>query len=337
MDVIDDIRKRAASKKRRVVLPGISDKRVLKAAAYLTDQKMAQVILPGNRMEVKKTAEAKGTPVPDAVQFIEPENFSHLGYFAENLFDRRKEKGLTKDEARSLLVNDPLFFGASLVANGAADVCIAGSQESSGEVITAAIKVIGLRKGMETVSSIFLMVMPGGQAYTYADCGVVPSPDEQQLADIAVESARTHRLLTGLEPKVAMLSFSTRGSSEHEKAQMVRRAVAIASEKYKDLQIDGELQFDAAYVPEVAKRKAPGSTVAGHANVFIFPNLDAGNIAYKITERMAGAFATGPLLQGLAQPMMDLSRGCRWEDIVNVACAGILMGEGEAYRTGIDE
>jgi phosphate acetyltransferase len=171
------------------------------------------------------------------------------------------------------------------------------------------------------------MALKGGQVLTYADCGVVPYPDEAQLADIAIESARTHQLLTQEKPVVAMLSFSTKGSAKHERTELVTNALEMACKKAPDLQIDGEFQFDAAFVPEVAKRKAPESTVAGNANVFIFPNLDAGNIAYKITERLAGATATGPILQGLSKPMMDLSRGCRWQDIVNAACVAILMSE----------
>ena len=169
------------------------------------------------------------------------------------------------------------------------------------------------------------MALTDGRVLTYADCGVVPYPDGEQLADIAVESARTHQLLTEQEPRVAMLSFSTKGSAEHPKTKLVVEALQIAQKKHPKLDIDGEFQFDAAFVPDVARRKAPNSEVAGKANVFIFPNLDAGNIAYKITERLAGATATGPILQGLAHPMMDLSRGCSWSDIVNASCVALLM------------
>ncbi len=327
MDIISDIRKRAASLYRKVVLPERSDERVLKAASFLTHEKIAQVILLGNNKGIYQTAEVKGVELPDDIRFIDPENFTHIDYFVENLYNRRKHKGITREEARSLLIENPLYFGASLVAIGAADGCVAGSIATTGEVIRAAIQVIGLRKGIDTVSSTFLMAMPAGKTFTYADCGVVPYPDKQQLADIAIESARTHQLLTGQHPKIAMLSFSTKGSAEHEKAVMVRQAVDIVKEKAGNLDIDGELQFDTAFVPEVAKRKAPNSKVAGQANVFIFPNLDAGNISYKITERLAGASATGPILQGLSRPMMDLSRGCKWQDIVNAVCVAVLLGE----------
>lgn len=327
MDIISDIRKRAALPYRRVALPERTDERVLKAASFLSEEKIAQIILTGTRQGILHTAEAKGVELPDNVEFIDPENFSHIDYFAENLFERRKQKGMTREEARSVLIDNPLYFGASLVANGAADACVAGSIATTGEIVRTALQVIGLRKGIDTVSSSFLMVMPDGKAFTYADCGVVPCPDKHELADIAIESARTHQLLTGQYPKVALLSFSTKGSAQHEKAELVRQAVEIIREKAGNLDVDGELQFDAAFVPEVAKMKAPNSLVAGDANVFIFPNLDAGNIAYKITERLAGASATGPILQGLARPMMDLSRGCTWQDIVNAVCVAVILGE----------
>jgi phosphate acetyltransferase len=238
----------------------------------------------------------------------------------------RKHKGITRKEAREKL-EDSLYLGAILVATGRADGCVAGSIATTGDVIRAAIHCIGIREGIKTISSTFLMALQNQPPLTYADCGVVPYPDAEQLADIAIESARTHKLLTQKKPKVAMLSFSTKGSAKHERTDLVVEATKIVKHKKPELQVDGELQFDAAFVPEVALRKAPDSPIKGEANVFIFPNLDAGNIAYKITERLAGAAATGPILQGLAKPMMDLSRGCDWQDIVNAACVAIMMGE----------
>jgi phosphate acetyltransferase len=225
------------------------------------------------------------------------------------------------------MLNDPLYLAATMVATGVADAAVGGSLTTTGEVIRAAIHSIGLCEGNNTVSSTFLMALENKPPLTYADCGVVPYPDAEQLADIALESARTHQRLTGEEPKVAMLSFSTKGSSKHERTELVVEATKLIQQKVPELTIDGELQFDAAFVPHVAERKAPESPLKGQGNVFIFPNLDAGNIAYKITERLAGASATGPILQGLAKPMMDLSRGCTWQDIVNAACVAILMGE----------
>jgi phosphate acetyltransferase len=246
--------------------------------------------------------------------------------FTHTLWKKRKHKLDDREEAQQLLQN-PLYYAASMVDAGLADCCVAGSIATTADVIRAAIHVLGLKSGTSTVSSTFLMAMPDGNVYTYADCGVVPYPDKEQLADIALESARTHRLLTCQEPRVAMLSFSTKGSAVHPRSQLVQEALKIAKRINPELIIDGELQFDAAIIPDIAKRKAPESPLAGNANVFIFPNLDAGNIAYKITERLAGATATGPILQGLAKPMMDLSRGCNWNDIVNAACVAILMGE----------
>jgi phosphate acetyltransferase len=245
--------------------------------------------------------------------------------FIQTLWEREEQKRDHFDEIRKLLEN-PLYYAASMVNAGLADACVAGAIYTTPEVIRCALKVIGKKEDRSIISSTFLMAMPHGNVFTYADCGVVPYPDERQLADIALESAQTHERLTGNRAKVAMLSFSTKGSAPNERSQLVRDALQIAKQKDPNLVIDGELQFDAAYVPEIAARKAPDSILSGQANVFIFPNLDAGNIAYKITERLAGASATGPILQGLARPMMDLSRGCNSADIINCACAAILMG-----------
>jgi phosphate acetyltransferase len=245
--------------------------------------------------------------------------------FIQVLWKKEKQKSDDLDEIRKLLQN-PLCYAASMLNAGLADACVSGAVYTTAEVIRCALKMIGTKKDISIISSTFLMSMPDDNVFTYADCGVVPYPDEQQLADIALESAQTHERLTGERAKVAMLSFSTKGSAPHERSQLVRDALQIAKRKDPKLIIDGELQFDAAYVPEIAARKAPDSILEGQANVFIFPNLDAGNIAYKITERLTGASATGPILQGLARPMMDLSRGCNSADIINCACAAILMG-----------
>ena len=213
-----------------------------------------------------------------------------------------------------------------MVSAGYADGCVAGSVSTTGDVLKAAIQTIGLKKGSNVVSSIFLMSFPDGKVFSYGDCAVVPYPTSDQLATIAFDSAVSHKLITGAEPKVAMLSFSTKGSAQHERVELVQQAFEKLKEYNIDFAVDGELQFDTAFVESIGKRKAPNSEVAGNANVYIFPNLDAGNIAYKITERLAGATATGPIIQGLAKPMMDLSRGCEWDDIVNTACVCSLMG-----------
>lgn len=316
MNIIESIRVKAASNKKRIVLPRSSDERVIKAAQFLEDEGLAHVILLRNKDSKVETKN---------IEVIDPSTDRKLEEFAEAFFQKRKHKGITEEQALNI-VKDPLFFGASLVSTGYADGCVAGSVSTTGDVLKAAIQTIGLKKGSNVVSSIFLMSFPDGKVFSYGDCAVVPYPTSNQLATIAFDSAVSHNLITGAEPKVAMLSFSTKGSALHERVELVQQAFEKLKEYNIDFAVDGELQFDAAFVESVGKRKAPNSEVAGNANVYIFPNLDAGNIAYKITERLAGATATGPIIQGLAKPMMDLSRGCEWDDIVNTACVCSLMG-----------
>lgn len=316
-DIMNHIRERAGKQNKHIVLPEGEDPRVQKAAEFLTEKNICRVtLLAGTGFSY---------PYPDSVINL-TEHQPNIEVFIDNLWDRRKHKLHNREEA-ALLLENPLYYGAAMVNAGFADGCVAGSMATTADVIRAAIHVVGLKEGTSVVSSIFLMAMPDNAVYTYADCGVVPYPEQEELADIAIESAKTHRLLTGQEPKVAMLSFSTKGSAPHPRSQLVIEALEIVRTQNPDLVIDGELQFDAAFVPDVAKKKAPDSPLRGQANVFIFPNLDASNIAYKITERLAGATATGPILQGLAKPIMDLSRGCDWNDIVNAACVAILMNE----------
>lgn len=317
MDIISEIRERAKAKMRKIVLPRSSDPRVVEAAQFLLDHQLAYPILIKNK---------EGGQIPKGLPLIDPVSDPSLKEYTQSFYERRKHKGLSEAEAGDI-IKDPLYFGASMVSAGDADGCVAGSISTTGDVLRAAIQTIGLKKGSNVVSSVFLMSFNDGRVYTYGDCAVVPYPNSQQLATIAIDSAGTHRKVTGNDPKVAMLSFSTKGSAEHERIQLVREALEIIKTYNLDFPIDGELQFDAAAVPEIAKRKAPGSAVAGQANVFIFPNLDAGNISYKITERLAGASATGPIIQGLKKPMMDLSRGCSSEDIVNTACVCALMSD----------
>ena len=316
MSIIESIREKAASHKKRIVLPRSSDERVIKAAQFLQDEGLADVILLRNKDSKVETQN---------IEVLDPKTDEKLKEFAEAFYQKRKHKGITEEQALEI-VKDPLFFGASLVSAGYADGCVAGSVSTTGDVLKAAIQTIGLKKGSNVVSSIFLMSFPDGKVYSYGDCAVVPYPTSDQLATIAFDSAVSHKLVTGAEPKVAMLSFSTKGSAQHERVELVQQAFEKLKEYNIDFAVDGELQFDAAFVESVGKRKAPNSEVAGNANVYIFPNLDAGNIAYKITERLAGATATGPIIQGLAKPMMDLSRGCEWDDIVNTACVCSLMG-----------
>jgi phosphate acetyltransferase len=317
MDIISDIRKRAKSSLKTIVFPRSSDERVVKAAEFLAlNQLCIPVLIKNGGME----------SFPENLKVVDPQTNEHVDAYATAFYERRKHKGLTKEQAIKA-VQDPLFFGASMVASGDADGCVAGSVSTTGDVLRAAIQTIGLKAGSNVVSSVFLMSFEDGRVFTYGDCAVVPYPNEGQLATIAIDSAHTHQKVTGNKPKVAMLSFSTKGSAEHERIDLVRNALEIVKSHNLEFPVDGEMQFDSAIVPEIAQRKAPHSEVAGKANVFIFPNLDAGNIAYKITERLADATATGPIIQGLAKPMMDLSRGCSWEDIVNTACVCSLMGE----------
>jgi len=316
-NIIDHIRNRASKKQKRVVFPRSSDPRVVKAAEYLIQQKICEVILVKN----EKTPEFSSK-----IPLVDPLKSAKREAYAEHFYMRRKHKGIKKKDAHTI-IQDPLYFASCMIATGDADCGVAGSVSTTGDVLRSAIQTIGLKAGSKVVSSTFLMSLANGRALTYADCGVVPYPDAEQLATIAADSAKTHQQLTGEQPVVAMLSFSTKGSAEHERIDLVRNAIEIVKSNNPDLLVDGELQFDAAYVPNVAKRKAPLSAVAGKANVFIFPNLDAGNIAYKITERIGGADATGPIVQGLAKPMMDLSRGCDWQDIVNAACVSVLLTE----------
>ena len=324
MNLIKEVLDRFGKNKSKIVFPEAEDPRVLQAGQYLVDENVCSVILIGEEGELKDKAATHGVDLSGSIEFIGPDVTHYKQELVGNYIEKNKNKGISEDEAEAVL-ESPLFSAASLVAAGMADGCVAGSIATTGDVIRAAIKCIGLSPKSSIVSSIFLMDMPDRKVFTYGDCGVVPYPDSDQLADIAIDSARTHALITGEEPIVAMLSFSTKGSARHDRVDLVTEALKKVKRKEPRLNIDGELQFDAAVVPEIAQRKAPDSLVAGKANVFIFPNLDAGNIAYKITERLAGAEATGPILQGLDKPMMDLSRGCNWKDIVNAACVAILM------------
>lgn len=317
MEFIQSVRERAKKELKTIVLPRSSDQRVIKAARYLQEKGYCKPVLIHNGVTPNDL---------NGVELIDPKSSLKTQEYADLFYERRKHKGLSREEALKI-VQDPLFFAAAMLAAGDADGCVAGSVSTTGEVLRAAIQTIGLKKGSKVVSSVFLMSYDDGRVYTYGDCAVVPYPDAEQLATIAADSARTHQKITGQDPKAAMLSFSTKGSAVHERIDLVKNALSLVKEQEPELHIDGEMQFDAAIIPEIAARKAPGSDVAGHANVFIFPNLDAGNIAYKITERLSGATATGPVIQGLDKPMMDLSRGCSWEDIVNTACVCSLMAQ----------
>ena len=322
---ISDLHDRARALDRRIVLPEGEDPRTVQAAAWLAEHGVVRPVLLGRDAAVREAAQ--GQAVPPSVSVVDPRTSERRQDYAQALFQRRKAKGLSYEAALET-VADVLYFGDAMVASGDADGCVAGATHSTPDVLRAAIQTIGVAEGSALVSSFFLMVLPNGQPVTYADCGVVPLPSADELASIGIDAADNHRFLTGEVPGVAFLSFSTKGSAEDDSVARVRQAVATAQHRRPDLQLDGELQFDAAFDADVGARKAPGSAVAGRANVFVFPNLDAGNIAYKITQRVGGAEAFGPVLQGLRKPANDLSRGADWEDIANVAAITAIQSAG---------
>lgn len=324
LPLLDEIIKKASAKKRTVLLPESHDDRVLKAAAEITRLGFAQVITLGNEEVVRKRAQEIGCNL-QGVRVLDHLKADKMSDFANIYFNKRKNKGMTIEKARETMQRD-LFFGAMMIAEGMADCSVAGSFASTGDVMRAGIQCVGMKEGMSIVSSFFLMVYPE-LTYSFADCAVVPNPDAVQLADIAIATADNHKKLTGETPYVAMLSFSTKGSAEHELIDKVRQATKFVQEKRPDIIVDGELQFDAAIVDGVGKKKAPGSPVAGQANVLVFPDLQAGNIGYKIAQRLGKAEAVGPVIQGLKRPYFDLSRGCSVEDIVNTAAIAALMAE----------
>ncbi|TKJ39066.1 phosphate acetyltransferase [candidate division LCP-89 bacterium B3_LCP] len=323
MDILSQIRDRAKALGRSVVFPEGEDDRTLQAVAELQNNDIIHSIVLGDVQIMESRARELELDLDNA-ELLDPKMAAYKGELADILYERRKHKGMTLDQARQLAV-DPLYFGALMVKTGRAQGSVAGAAHSTGDVIRAALYCIGLAEGIKVVSSSFMMVMPTGKVYMYSDGAVVPNPDAVQLASIAVSAAHIHQALTGEEPVVGMLSYSTKGSAEGPSIDKVRQATAMAKELRPDLRLDGELQVDAAIVPKVAESKAPGSPVKGEANVFIFPDLDAGNIAYKITQRLAGAQAIGPIVQGLEKPAFDLSRGCNASDIVNVAAINALI------------
>lgn len=334
MGLLEDIKAKAAARKKTIVLCEGEDKRVIEAAAKITGEGIAKIVLIGNEEECKKVA-----PEVDltGVTLIDPLTSEKTAAYANILYEARKAKGMTEEQAKEQ-AKDRTMFGALMLKAGDVDGYVSGACHSTANTLRPGLQVVKTAPGIKTVSSCFIMIAPEGEnkynpdgVAVFADCAINIEPDAQQLADIAVSSAKTAKAIAGIEPRVAMLSFSTKGSGNDDKffksVPKVQEAVALAKQMAPDLALDGEFQFDAAVAPEVGQLKAPGSSVAGHANVFVFPNINAGNIGYKIAQRFGGYMAVGPVCQGFARPLNDLSRGCNVEDIVATVAVTALQAE----------
>lgn len=321
MKLLERIIKNSQSYQKRIVLPEGTEPRTLRATEIILNENIARIILLGNPVEIMQAAEECGVNIKGAV-LIDPKTDERRSQYADLMVEIRKSKGLTKEDALELL-NDPLVFAPLMIKSGDADGEIAGAINATGDVLRPAFQFVKTLPGVSVVSGAFLMFMNDPHfghdgILVFADCAVMPDPNERELAEIAVTTAKTAKAIVGMEPRVAMLSFSTKGSAQHERVDKVVNATLIAKEMAPDLKIDGELQLDAALIPEVARLKAPESEVAGRANILVFPGLEAANIGYKLVQRLAKAEAIGPVLQGMAAPINDLSRGCSVSDIVNM-------------------
>ena len=322
MNLMQEIIARAKGNKQRIVLPEGTELRTMKAADRLIMDEVATITLLGNPDEIGKLASEYGLEHLKDANIVDPKQHAKKQAYADLLYELRKKKGLTPEQALAL-VEDPLYLGCLMIKAGDQDGEIAGAQNTTGNVLRPALQIIKTVPGISTVSGAFLMFGKYKEygedgLLIFADCAVVPDPTAEELAQIAVSTAATARFIAHIEPRIAMLSFSTKGSAKHERVDKVVEATRLAQEMDPTVKIDGEMQADAAIVPEVGTRKAPGSSVAGQANVLVFPSLEVGNIAYKLVQRLGGIEAVGPILQGMAAPVNDLSRGCSVDDIYNM-------------------
>ena len=332
MSFIDDIKARAKEQTKTIVLPEATDIRTLKAVDIMAKDEFCKIVLVGNKEEITKIANENGFDISKA-EIVEPANSEYYEEYVKAFYELRKNKGMTEEKAKELML-DEVFFGMMMVKQGKADGLVSGAAHSTADTLRPALQILKTAPGTKLVSTFSVMVVPNCEfgeegVFVFADCGLNQNPDSESLSEIAISTAKSFKQIIGKQPRVAMLSYSTMGSAKAEEVDKVRIATELAKEKEPELAIDGEMQFDAAIIPEIAKSKAPNSKVAGKANTLVFPDLQAGNIGYKLVERLAKAEAYGPICQGMAKPVNDLSRGCKAEDIVGVTAITCVQAQNQ--------